>query len=360
MKSIYIFALLFSLGCKFSKAQSYMFSALTGFNVVSDRNTQRQGLSFFTSDELLEMTLEFDMKEFLKTKSQSEYQDAILTVKTGAGDSITEHIELRARGKMRCDYCSFPPIMLKLKGKENMPGRVQDRGNFKLVTHCNRSPKNEDYVLKEFLVYKMLNLVTPYSFKTRLVRVQYVDIHAAKKSYTTYGFIIESLDQLAERNEAVVIDNPNLAQSHMNSEDMARTALFNYMIGNTDWSVASQHNVKVLKSVKVLSDKGIPVSYDFDFSGFVNTVYAAPCGKIPIKNVTERYYQGMCLGDEDINPVLEQFDDLKGRFISTIDNFEYLSVGSRKQLESYIHSFYRGFKNQNVLISDLNRTCKSY
>jgi hypothetical protein len=323
-------------------------------------NNHSRGVSFFASEELLEMTLEFDMKEFLRTKSQSKYQDAILTVKIDAGDSITEQIELRARGKMRCDYCSFPPIMLKLKEKDSTPGGIRDRGTFKLVTHCNRSPKNEDYVLKEYLVYRMLNLLTPYSFKTRLVRIQYRDTQGVKKSYTTYGFLIENLDQLAERNKAVVIDNPNLAQSHMNTEDMARTALFNYMIGNTDWSIASQHNVKVLRSVNVFSDKGIPISYDFDFSGFVNTSYAAPCGKIPIKNVTERYYQGMCLSDEDINPVLEQFEELKGLFLSTIDNFEYLSAGSRKQLEAYINSFYKGYKNQNVLISDLNRTCKSY
>lgn len=356
MKSLYILALLFSLFCNLSKGQPYLGSG----EVHPDGNTQKEGLNLFASDDLLEMTLAFDMKEFLKTKNQLKYHDATLTVKTFAGDSVTEHIELKARGKMRCDYCSFPPIMMKLKEKNSIPGGIQDRGNFKLVTHCNRSPKNEDYVLKEYLVYRLLNLVTPYSFKTRLVRIQYVDIHETKKSFTTYGFLIENLDQLAERNNAVVIDNPNLAQSHMNSEDMARTSLFNYMIGNTDWSVASQHNVKVLKSVNVLSDKGIPVSYDFDFSGFVNTSYAAPCGKIPIKNVTERYYQGMCLSEEDINPVLEEFEDLKGRFISTIDNFEYLSTGSRKQLESYINSFYKGFKNQNVLISDLNRTCKSY
>jgi hypothetical protein len=187
-----------------------------------------------------------------------------------------------------------------------------------------------------------------------------VDDRESRKTFTAYGFLIEDLDFLAARNNAVVIDNPNLAQIHMNTADMARMAIFNYMIGNTDWSVASQHNVRVIKSLDVSSDKGIPVTYDFDYSGFVNTNYAAPNGKLPIKSVTERYYQGMCLDDEAISPVIDQFGELKDQFFSTINSFDYLSAGSKKQLDIYLNSFCKGFKNQNVLLSDLNRTCKVY
>jgi hypothetical protein len=250
--------------------------------------------------------------------------------------------------------------MLKFKDNVTEGERKQGRKTLKLVTHCYLSPKYENNVLKEYLAYRLFNLVTPYSFKTRLVRIHYVDIHKPYKTYTTYGILIENEDNLAERNNAVIIDNKYVTQNHMNSEDMTRVALFNYMIGNTDWSVPYQHNVKILKSLDVLSDKGIPVAYDFDYSGFVNTGYSAPREELPIKTVTERYYLGVCLGNEELNPVIDQFEGLKGRFLSTINEFEYISMGSKKQLVAYINSFYKVYKHQNTLLSDMNRTCKVY
>lgn len=361
MKSKYILLFLSVLLCNYSQSQEFAPTTDTvSHEVYPEENILQNGIDFFGSEELLQMTLSFDIREFLRTKDRTKYQDAILTVNINTGDSITQHIKLKARGKMRCSYCSFPPLMLKFKDNVTEGERKQGRKTLKLVTHCYLSPKYENNVLKEYLAYRLFNLVTPYSFKTRLVRIHYVDIHKPYKTYTTYGILIENEDNLAERNNAVIIDNKYVTQNHMNSEDMTRVALFNYMIGNTDWSVPYQHNVKILKSLDVLSDKGIPVAYDFDYSGFVNTGYSAPREELPIKTVTERYYLGVCLGNEELNPVIDQFEGLKGRFLSTINEFEYISMGSKKQLVAYINSFYKVYKHQNTLLSDMNRTCKVY
>jgi hypothetical protein len=315
---------------------------------------------FFDSAELLEMTLSFDIREFLKTKNRPKYYDATLTVKVNAGDSISQLVKLKARGEMRRSYCSFPPIMLKIKNNGNKAEKNLEGGTLKLVTPCCQLPKYESYVLKEYLAYRLYNLVTPFSFKTRLVRIKYVDIHRPNKNFTAYGFLIENEDRLAERNHAVIIENKNVTQKHMMPAEMARVALFNYMIGNTDWSVPYQHNVKVLKSLDVLSDKGIPVAYDFDYSGLVNTSYSLPFEELPIKSVTERYYLGFCYSKDEINPVIDEFGELKDKFLQTINDFDYLPESSRNQVASYINSFYRVYRRQNILISDLNRTCKRF
>lgn len=361
MKSKVILILLAGVLCTYSFSQDPAVPReAISHEVYQEQPTDEQGMNLFASEELLEMTLTFDIREFIRTKSRSKYQDATLTVNESENDSITQQIRLKARGEMRCSYCSFPPIMLKFK--EGDPGveKIQGKGTLKLVTHCYEAPKSESNVLKEYLVYKLFNLVTPYSFKTRLVRIHYKDIHKPKRNYTAYGFLIENPDSMALRNNALVLDKPHVTQNHMNPGDMARVALFNYMIGNTDWSVTNQHNVKILKTLDVNSHKGIPVVYDFDYSGFVNTGYSAPCKELPIKNVTERYYVGLCLGEEELNPVIDEFEGLKGKFIGTISNFEYISPGSRNQLESYLNSFYKGLRNQNILISQLNRTCRLY
>ena len=319
-----------------------------------------KGFDFFDSEEPLQVTLTFDVRELMKSKNNPKYNDAILTLETNSGNYLSQGIKIKARGEMRRSYCSFPPIMLKFKDGDSETAQIQGKGTLKLVTPCHQSVKYENYVFREYLVYKLFNLVTPYSFKTRLVRINYIDVNKPSQNYTAFGFLIENADELAERNQAVLLDTKYATQKQMLPGDMARVALFNYMIGNTDWSVPAQHNTKILKSMAMPSEKGIPVAYDFDFSGFVNASYAAPNEELPIKTVNDRYYLGFCYSKEEIEPIIEEFGERKELFLNTINNFEYLSVGTRKQLASYINSFYKVYKYENVLISDLNRTCKRF
>jgi hypothetical protein len=319
-----------------------------------------KGLDFFASEDLLELTLAFDIKGLVKSKNKPEYFDATLTVKESDTDSITQHIKVKARGYFRCNFCSFPPLMMKFKNKNSEAIQVEGK-TLKLVTHCHQTAKFDQYVLKEYLAYKLLNnLDSNYSFKTRLVRIHYVDINKAKNSYTAYGILIENETMLAKRNNAVIIKSDKFTPKDMNSMDMNRMALFNFMIGNTDWSVQMQHNIKILMSFDKPNGKGIPVVYDFDYSGLVNTYYAAPFEELPIKTVTERYYQGVCTGENELKPLIEEFAGLKDRMLGTIRDFPYLSKNDKKQAESYISSFYGLYRNQNYMISQLNSTCKAF
>jgi len=318
------------------------------------------GFDFFASEDMLEMTLTFDIKGLVKSKNKPEYFDAALTVKESDTDSITQHIKVKARGYFRCNFCSFPPLMMKFKNKNDEAIQVEGK-TLKLVTHCHQTPKFDQYVLKEYLAYKLLNnLDSDYSFKTRLVRIHYVDINKSKNSYTAYGILIENETMLAKRNNAVIIKSDKFTPKDMNARDMNRMALFNFMIGNTDWSVQMQHNIKILMSFNEPTGKGIPVVYDFDYSGLVNTYYAAPFEELPIKTVTERYYQGVCTGENELKPLIEEFAGLKDRMLGTIRDFPYLSKNDKKQAESYISSFYSMYKNQNYMISQLNSTCRTF
>jgi len=318
------------------------------------------GFDFFASEDALEMTLSFDIKSLVKTKNKPEYFDAILTVKESDTDSITQHIKVKARGFFRCDFCSFPPLMMKFKNKNSEAIQVHGK-NLKLVTHCHQTAKFDQYVLKEYLAYKLLNnLDSNYSFKTRLVRIHYEDVNKSKNSYTAYGILIENETMLAQRNNAVVIKSDLFTPKDMNATEMNRMALFNYMIGNTDWSVQMQHNIKILMSFDEPTGKGIPVLYDFDYSGLVNTYYAAPFEELPIKTVTERYYQGVCTDVNELKPLIEEFAGLKDKMMGTIQDFPYLSKNDKKQAESYISSFYSLYKNQNYMISQLNSTCRTF
>jgi hypothetical protein len=317
------------------------------------------GFDFFVSEEPLEMTLSFDIKGFMKSKSKPEYYDAMLTVKESETDSITQDIKVKARGFFRCSFCSFPPLTMKFKNKDNEAIRVEGK-TLKLVTHCQQTPRFDQYVMKEYLAYKLLNnLDSNYSFRTRLVRIHYVDVNKSRTFYTAYGILIENETMLARRNNAVIIKSNLFSPKDMNAVAMNRMALFNYMIGNTDWSVQMQHNIKILMSFDEPNGKAIPVLYDFDYSGLVNTYYAVPFEELPIKTVTQRYYQGVCTGAAGLKPLIDEFAGLKDRMLGTIQDFPYLSKNDKKQAEEYIRSFYAMYKNQNYLISQLNSTCKT-
>jgi hypothetical protein len=360
MKSSYKVPLLliFSMLINYSRGQEIPVLQDTAARHETVEYTAKNGFDFFASEQLLEITLRFDIREFLKTKNDPKYTDGNITVKISGTDSISESIKLKPRGIMRLSICYFPPIMLKFKGDKDTGGSSLGQGTLKLVTHCNRSAAYESYVFKEYLSYKLYNLVTPFSFKTRLVKINYVDVNKPENAFSAYGFLIENEDEMAERNHAVIVDSKNITQRNMTSDDMARVAIFNYMIGNTDWSVPYQHNVKVLKSLEAPSDKGIPVAYDFDYSGLVNTSYAAPAEGLPIKTVTERYYLGLCFENEELKPIIDEFQGKQEQILGTINDFEYLTKGEKKQVENYVNSFYKLYRNQNTLISDLNRTCK--
>jgi len=318
------------------------------------------GYDFFDSEEPLEMTLSFDIRSMVKSKSKPEYFDAMLTVKESDTDSITQDIKVKSRGFFRCSFCSFPPIMMKFKNNDDETIQVYGK-KLKLVTHCHQTPKFQQYLLKEYLAYKLYyNLAGDYSFKTRLVRIRYQDVNKPKNSYTSYGILIENEAMLAKRNNGVFIKSNLFTPKDLNPTDMNRVALFNYMIGNTDWSVQMQHNLKILMSFDNPLRKGIPILYDFDYSGLVNTYYAAPFQELPIKNVTERYYQGVCMTDERMKPIIEEFAGLREKMLGTISDFPYLEKNEKKSVESYISSFYSLYKNQNYMISMLNNTCRSY
>jgi len=246
--------------------------------------------------------------------------------------------------------------MLKMKKCQDQE-QVFPKGNIKLVTHCSQAANFENYLMKEYLAYKLYNVITPYSLRTRLVIVNYVDSLNPKRTIREYGFLIENEDELAARNNAIVIENPKIGQNHMDNYEMTRVALFNYMIGNTDWSVAEQHNVKVLKIDEPTAEKGIPVTYDFDYSGFVNTAYSSPNDQIPITHVTERYFQGGCYSDELFRKVIEEFENLKPELMKTIDEFPYMPNGQKKLATIFINGFFKKFKREDALIADINRTC---
>lgn len=326
------------------------FNVLAQIDDYSISDTIYNDFGLFEQEDILNLSLYFDVKAYTRKKPKEGYLNALLVYHINEDDSVSNKIKLKSRGEFRNEYCSFPPIKVSFKKAEFKYKDVNEISTMKLVTHCNYSPKNTQYIFKEYLVYKLYNLVTDYSFRVRLVKVNYIDTGKKKKVITHYGFFIEPLIVLAERLNLIPTKVPTISQRHIQPEILDRVAIFQYMVGNTDWSVKRQHNVKILTSMKPsVSASAILIPYDFDYCGLVNTNYAVPSEESKIKSVTERYYTGICREDIVFQNALLEFNNKRDDLFECVYSFKPLDEKVKKQVIIYLDSFFEGIENGKTL-----------
>ncbi|MBN2480195.1 MAG: hypothetical protein JXB19_00515 [Bacteroidales bacterium] len=310
----------------------------------------------FDSEVPLQMNLTFDIQNFIGNKSDPEYLNARLNLFCEE-DTVSWDIKIKARGEFRRNFCSFPPIMINVKGLEEGPTEIREQKTIKLVTHCRDAGEYEEYVFREYLLYKIYCLISPYSFNVRLVKINYIDENDPDDLISSYGFLIENIDHLADRNNAVEIDEGGLQQQDMIPEIMTRLAVFQYMIGNVDWQVGT-HNVKVIQTAGQDTLKAIPLPYDFDHSGFVNADYAIPRKNLGLTDIRQRRYLGDCTLNGLISSVLDEFIILQEEFTNVINSFEFLNNSNKRDLLSYLSEFYKPLlEDQEKLRKELERAC---
>jgi hypothetical protein len=324
------------------------------------QETHGQELSLFGSDEVLNISIYFDLGAFLKKANKTDSFTGEMIFSPGEADSIHKPIKLKYRGILRGELCSFPPIEINFtKPLYADSGKIR---KLKLVTHCEPSSITDDYVIREYLVYKLFNAMTDTSLRVRLVKVNYIDNKNNKKTIIKYGILIEPVEMLAKRTNTLVIKTTNLNQNLMVPKIMDRLAIFNYMVANWDWSVAGQHNVKILKPLTFDAEGlGIVLPYDFDLTGVVNADYAIPPPDMTIVNVRERIYTGLCRTKEVYMYGLREFINSREKIYSAVSVCPQLSQRSKKDITMYLDSFFDQLekpKDQQRLFENFAATCK--
>jgi hypothetical protein len=322
----------------------------------------KKSFRLFKDDELIEISLRFDLSTYFKDKPQDEYLKANLTFNLGKTDSVSRDIRLRTRGVFRNKFCMFAPIELNIKKANFGYSDLNRISKLKLVPQCSSGRDKEDYVLREYLTYKLFNVLTDTSFRVRLLVVNYIDAQKKKKPVKQYGFFIEPAEMLAARTNSILIKSLALNQKNIISKTMDRLALFNYMIGNYDWSVPGLHNVVVLKSKNfdpTGASLGISVPHDFDWTGMVNASYAIPTEEEGIENVRERIFLGVCREKEVYNRELDMFLEKKLEFYRVIEEFPYIEKIVKKDLIHYLDGFFDQLNGKrDRILSYLTSTCK--
>jgi hypothetical protein len=216
-------------------------------------------------------------------------------------------VRVRTRGIWRKKNCDIPPLLLnftKDSTKRTVFARV-DR--LRLTMHCRDNDDYEQYVLKEYQLYRVQRLLTPYAFDVRLARMTYIDSEKKDTVAQRYGFFQEQDDLFAEKVGAKLMEIQGAGPDDIAPYESAFFGVFQYFVANSDYSIRALHNVVLLFKDPIY----IPVARDFDWSGAVNPRYAKPNPILPIKTITQRLMRGYCAPAEEYEKVFSLFREKK-------------------------------------------------
>ena len=357
---IYFLMFVFIVNYQFSNAQIHDFDSLYKNDKVFKKNFKAASNSkgLFDSEEVMKITIESDFKNLVKRKYEDEEQPALLRYFYKDSIVVNRNITIKPRGNMRKGSCFFPPLKLNFLKSEVVVKEMKEFDKMKMVLNCKRGKIYEQYLLSEYYVYKMQNILTDYSFRVRLIQVTYVDISDKYKTSTRFAFLIENKEQMAERLNAIPIDNKNVRDTNTDIPTVANAYLFQYLIGNTDWSIPGRHNIQMIKSTDPTLTKPYVIPYDFDYAGIVNTNYAVPNESLGISSVTERVYRGVCIAENEIKNAAKHFMDKKEQIYQLYQNSDLLDKNNMRFTLKYLDGFYQIIENENSLKRYILDSCR--
>lgn len=332
-----------------------LFISLFSFGQNSDGYTL-----LFQNEEPLKIKLKYSNKEMNKKTNDSTFIETQISYEQ---DGVWKDIDvrLRARGNFRRNTCYWPPVRVKIKKSASKGTIFKGNKSLKLVLPCMKESDNNDNIMKEYMAYKLYEQISPYHFNARRVDIDFTEIYGRKgkerKMIQLKGFLIEDDDVVAKRFDDGKVVDRFIHPLAMDAETSVQNAFFNFLIGNTDISVAYQHNAKLLYIGKRL----IPLSYDFDMTGFVNPSYATVNETLGIKSVRDRVYRGFKRDGSIIESVRQLYISKKENLISILESHASQFDNQREYKETlkFLNSFYEVLENDkefNSQIVDAART----
>ncbi len=301
---------------------------------------------FFTAPDPVEIKLESDFRRIKNKRQKKVFQPATVTFTLPGFEPVTEEIQLAARGEFRRTTCVMPSLSLDFKKQKAT--KLSGLKRLKLVCGCSQSKYDEELLLKEFLVYKMYNMLTDLSFGVRLAKMSYKDLQT-KKEYSQYGFLIEDVDAVAKRNNSREYEKKINNGSMTDRAQMTIVSMFQYMIGNTDWSLPNNHNIRYVQLLTDTISFPYVIPYDFDYCGMVNAPYAVPQQEFAIEKVTDRFYRGIPREKEEIAEAIKLFKEKKEFMYALVNGFELLPKKIRAEMTDYLDSFYEDLNDKRKI-----------
>jgi hypothetical protein len=314
-------------------------------DVLAKLKDEAEARALFQDATPIEFTLTSDFKAINKerTPNNGKQFPGVLTI---AGKDIPVKLGSRGHLRLKKTVCDFVPIKVDFAA-ENIAGTIFDgQTSLKLGTHCQNDREFDQFVIREYLTYKLANLATPFSFRARLARVTYADGQSKKPFSTHNALFLEHENDVARRLSGRDIGLPQLAFKALDPDALTTMSILEYMLGNTDYSIWALHNVVIVQNKM---RRLFPVPYDFDSSGMVSPPYAAPDTRLPIKKLTDRLYRGPCRTVEEFHAAAEPFRAHKSEMFAALETVKELNGSHKNDMKLFLESFFRAIETPEAI-----------
>ena len=317
----------------------------------------------FDSDAVLPLTISLPFRRGINNDrlGEAEYHPGEVSYLDADAGRVALEVEIRTRGKTRRrkKICDMPPLRLRFDTPTVAGTLFESQRALKLVTHCQDKNSFDQHVLLEYLAYRIQNLLTEYGQRVRLLKVTYVD--NARPFATRNGILLENWRRVAKRTGTQDADvDGAVRMESLSVPDVNRIAVFNYLIGNEDWTVLwPEPKENCCHNTKPLFTKAgtvIPMLYDFDYSGLVDAPYAM--AKPPNNDVRRRRYRGLCHTQGSVEETLQEFRDKREVIYELVRNIDGLRASKVKSTLKYFDRFYDVINDPEQVQRKLIRACK--
>ncbi len=305
------------------------------------------------SDSIIDIRLETDLRLLVRRKQLEEYQPATLTFPGVGEDGLSWEVKIRSRGNIRKSVCFYPPFRLNVKKGDLEEIGFSDSDKIKVVLQCRNGNENLKYLYREYLIYKMYNLLDPVSYRVQLAQFTFTDPSGKRDPEVLMGFLIEPLEELAGRVGAQVVERESASGNMMEDRPYNIMTTFQYMVGNTDWSPRNMHNLSTVKLPEERKMHCIP--YDFDYTGTVDAFYAIPAENSGVKSVRDRIYNGHECSDEEAHFIINLFNEKEEDLLDIVRHFPHHDEREVNLIVDYLDDFFQLFENERSATKVLQR-----
>ena len=320
------------------------------------------GNPLFADRSMLELTLKGPFRQIDDERDkEQEYTGKVAYEDGGGTTELNVKYSVRGNFRLQKRVCEHAQLWLDLD-KGQVDGTLFDGQNkLKLVVQCRDRDSYADYIGLEEQLYRMFNLLSPISLRTRLVRVTWQDPESGDER-RDLGFLIQHQKRLADQLDLEVLDVPNLAKADLDPAQSSLVALFMFLIANTDYSmIAGKPDEDCCHNTKPLADGNgriYPLPYDFDSTGYVDANYAEVSAGLGQNSIKDRIYRGFCVDPAVMAASLQTVRDQQAAILAIAADTTLVSARKSKQAVRLLERSFDIINDERRLQREIIGACR--
>ena len=324
------------------------------------------GLSpLFGPEDPLTLTVETPWVELTYRPESGRSRDARVFVGPPGGELGPIRASVAVRGKSRLAVCDFPPLTLRLAADQVAGTLFEADRQVHLTPRCKLPSEYLEILELELLAYRIFALVSDAGLRTR--RLDLVPARPGRKGRPSPvpAFLVEDLGLAAARSGLAWLQPKATQLPSFDPDARALFALFQFLIGNTDWSIITGppgepccHNAAIFG--RPGSDSGwMPIPFDLDSAGLVDAPYSVPGPRLGIKSTRERLYRGHCdLDRRRLEDAIARFERARPAIFALVEGSERLKSRAKKRAVEFLTGFFEIVTDPERLAEEVLARCR--